>query len=118
MGSVTVNQVSDTPSGNDQLVGRGHEHRTLTSAFKDAQFGRGRLILVGGEAGIGKTTLVEHFVAGVSGATVLTGTCYDATSAPPYAPWQEAFSSVRVEDYAEPAVPHWLDEEQLSSLKD
>jgi DNA-binding CsgD family transcriptional regulator/tetratricopeptide (TPR) repeat protein len=115
---VAVSEMDDRQTSMTQPIGRDHEQRVLTSAFESARSGHGRLILIGGEAGIGKTTLVEHFVAGTSGATVLTGTCYDVTSVLPYAPWRDALSSVRGEDHAMPSSLHWLDAEHLPSLSD
>lgn len=51
--------------------------------------GRGRLVIIGGEAGIGKTTLALDvlYEGRMKGAMVLTGHCHDLSTTPPYAPW-------------------------------
>ncbi|HEX2115011.1 MAG TPA: AAA family ATPase, partial [Alphaproteobacteria bacterium] len=46
-----------------ELLERDHDLRTLARALDEASAGHGRIVLVGGEAGIGKTAFVEHFVA-------------------------------------------------------
>ncbi len=46
----------------EELVGRDVEQEELRSALQAAADGRGGLLLVGGEAGVGKTRLVEHVV--------------------------------------------------------
>ncbi len=71
------------------LVGRDRELGVLHEQFVAALAGEGRLVLVGGEAGIGKTALVETLgrEAEAQGALVLTGRCYDLTQTPPYGPW-------------------------------
>ena len=57
--------------------------------------GRGRLVLLGGEAGIGKTTLARDLAAEAAarGVRVLTGACYDLTNTPPYGPWLDLFDA-------------------------
>jgi serine/threonine protein kinase/tetratricopeptide (TPR) repeat protein len=47
------------------LHGRDAELATLRALYEDAQSGKGRVLLVEGEAGIGKTRLVDEFVAGL-----------------------------------------------------
>jgi DNA-binding CsgD family transcriptional regulator len=76
------------------LVGRQGELAALRAALNDARAGRGGLVLIGGEAGIGKTTLAEAILAEASGhgALVLVGRCYDLTETPPYGPWRELFA--------------------------
>ena len=75
------------------LVGRGAEEARLDAALEAAVAGRGTTVIVGGEAGIGKTRLVGRMVATARerGATVLSGACLAAGSgAIPYAPFVEA----------------------------
>src|SRR5438552_1184590 len=79
-----------TPS----IVGRDREQAILHDALDAALTGRGGLVLVGGEAGIGKTTLAEALCQEASerGALVLVGRCYDLSETPPYGPWADAFA--------------------------
>ena len=75
------------------LVGREREIASLRAHLDAALAGHGRLVLVSGEAGIGKTALAEQLCAEASehGALVLVGRCYDLTETPPYGPWIELF---------------------------
>ncbi len=75
------------------LVGRERERATLREALDAALVGHGSLVLIGGEAGIGKTALAECLVAEVTaqGVRVLVGRCYDLSDTPPYGPWVELF---------------------------
>ena len=58
------------------LLEREEPLNLLRSAFERAASGEGRLVLVGGEAGVGKTALVGSFLAEVAGrARVLVGAC-------------------------------------------
>ncbi len=76
------------------LVGRAHELVALRDAFAAALAGRGALVLIGGEAGIGKTALAEVLLAKTAGrgALALVGRCYDLSETPPYGPWVEALA--------------------------
>ncbi len=59
-----------------ELLERESELQMLAAAFDDAAAGRGRIALVSGEAGIGKTSFVDRFVAARSPATrILKGNC-------------------------------------------
>ena len=75
------------------LIGRGAEEARLDAALGAAVAGLGSTVIVGGEAGIGKTRLVGLVAATARGrgATVLSGACLPAGSgAIPYAPFVEA----------------------------
>jgi DNA-binding NarL/FixJ family response regulator len=56
----------------DEFVGRERECALLASPVAEALAGEGSLILLSGEAGVGKTTLVQRVLTG-SGLTVLEG---------------------------------------------
>ncbi|MHB8647529.1 MAG: ATP-binding protein [Thermomicrobiales bacterium] len=75
------------------LVGREREQSVLRAHLAAALAGRGSLVLIGGEAGIGKTALVETLCqdATARGALVLVGHCFDLTETPPYGPFVELF---------------------------
>jgi predicted ATPase len=65
----------------------------LDHLLGEAAAGRGRLVLVQGEAGIGKTTVVNSFTAGRSGR-VLWGTCDPVVPPRPLAPIADIASQV------------------------
>lgn len=71
------------------LVGRDGELATLTAMLTEAVAGRGDLVLLAGEPGVGKTRLAEEIaeIAAQRGALVLTGRCYEAAAAIPYTPF-------------------------------
>ncbi len=74
--------------------GRDRELGILRQRLIAACAGSGGLVLIGGEAGVGKTALVETLCVGAQehGALVLVGRCYDLSETPPYGPWTEALS--------------------------
>ncbi len=74
------------------LVGREHEAGQLRDALHDARLGRGTVLLVEGEAGMGKTTLVDRvLVQGADDpAAVMVGLCSPTTAASPLRPWEQA----------------------------
>jgi eukaryotic-like serine/threonine-protein kinase len=71
------------------FVGRHDELVELRAGLEDAVTGRGRFFLVVGEAGIGKTRLVEELAreAAERGHLVLWGRCWEGEGAAPYWPW-------------------------------
>jgi DNA-binding SARP family transcriptional activator len=74
------------------FVGRERELAELTAGLDDAFAGRGRLFLVAGQPGIGKSRLADELAAAarVRGAEVLVGRCWEAGGAPAYWPWVQA----------------------------
>ena len=76
------------------FVGREAELTVLRGYWAEAVAGRGRLALVAGEPGIGKTRLTGELAAhaGRHGAAVLHGSAPDGDWAPPFAPWSEALA--------------------------
>jgi class 3 adenylate cyclase/tetratricopeptide (TPR) repeat protein len=69
-------------------VGRPRERARLLQAAERARDGAGSLVLIGGEAGVGKSRLVQETAdeARRLGMNVFTGHCVDQQGAPPYLP--------------------------------
>jgi DNA-binding NtrC family response regulator len=65
-------------------VGRERELERLCQLWREVQAGGGRVALVSGEAGMGKSRLIEELKHRLAGAVRLEGACRDA--APPYQP--------------------------------
>ncbi|HET7727081.1 MAG TPA: AAA family ATPase [Candidatus Limnocylindrales bacterium] len=78
------------------FVGRAGELARLRAAYMAACAGRGTGVLLGGEAGVGKTRLIEAFTDAVRDeATVLIGACLEfAETGPPYGPFVEALRTL------------------------
>src|SRR5262245_5804388 len=71
------------------FVGREEELRLLEGEFREAAAGGGRLVTVVGDAGIGKTRVVEEFLARMSlpPGRAVWGQCPEQAGAPAYWPW-------------------------------
>src|SRR2546427_9215728 len=71
------------------FIGRRGELAELRAGLEDAVTGRGRFLLIVGEAGIGKTRLVEELAreAAERGGLAFWGRCWEGEGAPPYWPW-------------------------------
>ena len=77
------------------FVGREMELSNLRRLLNEAIRGSGTLVMVAGEAGIGKTRFLNELLAeaGQSGALALTGHCYEMEGASPYVPFVEALEN-------------------------
>jgi DNA-binding SARP family transcriptional activator len=74
------------------FVGREAELAELLGGLEDALAQRGRLFLLVGEPGIGKSRLAEELIRRARGrrVQVLIGRCWEAGGAPAYWPWVQA----------------------------
>jgi DNA-binding SARP family transcriptional activator len=77
------------------LVGRDCELESLAQAWRTARLGTGGVVIVHGEAGIGKTRLVAELteLAGHTGGLTALGAT-SSIGSPPYGPWAELASSL------------------------
>ncbi|HLH28550.1 MAG TPA: AAA family ATPase, partial [Acidimicrobiales bacterium] len=84
-----VEQLLSESVSSGTFVGREEEVERLRTAFEKAAAGRGHLVLLEGEAGIGKTRIANELAtyAASRGAEVLVGRCYEGGGAPAYWPW-------------------------------
>jgi len=62
------------------LVGRRVELSVLRAAYEGARAGRARLVRVRGDAGMGKTSLIDAFVDELDDAVVLRGPCFECAT--------------------------------------
>jgi DNA-binding SARP family transcriptional activator len=81
-----------TGESSSAFVGREAELTELGYGLEAAVAGRGRLVLVSGEPGAGKSRLAEELTrdADARGLRILTGRCWEAGGAPAYWPWVQA----------------------------
>jgi DNA-binding CsgD family transcriptional regulator/tetratricopeptide (TPR) repeat protein len=106
------------------IVGRNRELNTLSQALDLATHGSGCLVLLAGEAGVGKTTLVNALIsiAEARGFDILIGHSFDVEHTPPYGPWIEIFRRLppRADPSTLPSIMHapdgWTDANSPSEL--
>jgi ATP/maltotriose-dependent transcriptional regulator MalT len=78
-----------------ELLERGDALDALAAAYTSAERGEGRVVFVSGEAGMGKTSLVRRFAAGLDPRSrVLVGTCDDLSIPRPLGPFRDFAGSV------------------------
>src|SRR6266545_6490621 len=90
------------------FVGRQQEMAALQVAVEAVLAGQGRIVLLAGEPGIGKTRLAQELAsyAQQRGARVLEGHCYEGEGVPPFWPWVQLIRS-----YVQACDPQTLREE-------
>ncbi len=96
-------------------MGRQRELAELRAALDDAIGGHGRLAMLVGEPGIGKTRAAQELAshAETLGVQVLWGRCYEEQGAPPYWPWLQVLRS-----YVQNQAPKQLKAEMGSGAAD
>ena len=84
--------------GNDPYVGHSGDLEEVAGLLRSAGQGRGAVLLVSGDAGMGKTRFAEEstHIAEGTGLAVCWGQCVETEGAPPYLPWTQAFRQLSV----------------------
>jgi DNA-binding SARP family transcriptional activator/tetratricopeptide (TPR) repeat protein len=79
------------PAARAALYGRGEPVRRLTALWRAAAAGAGQVLVLTGEAGIGKTSLLAELVhrAGLAGGRTAVGAASDVVGETPFAVWLE-----------------------------
>jgi tetratricopeptide (TPR) repeat protein len=97
-------------AGAQQLVGRDREIASIDRAIGDLQAGRGQVIMLAGEAGIGKSALARYAADSARQASipVYRGFAWEAGGAPAYWPWTQLLSSLVEEQMVDFAAPTGL----------
>ena len=82
------------------LVGRDVERRKLRRALKSTCTGTGRVVLLGGDAGIGKSALIADLAAHANAHDIAVhiGYCINSDTPAAYGPWIELTSVARLSE--------------------
>src|SRR5437899_920873 len=90
----------DRPFVCQKIIGRVHERAGLRELVEQAKGGRGQVVILAGEAGIGKSRLVAETraVATAEGFLVLQGSCFPTDRNCPYAPLLDLLRSFLATD--------------------
>ncbi|MEU1476413.1 AAA family ATPase [Streptomyces sp. NPDC005760] len=109
----------ETRSVSPVFVGRAEELNSLNEALSRAAAGEPQALLLGGEAGVGKTRLVEEFATAAcrQGAVVALGGCVEiGADGLPFAPFSTALRALRRALPDELAAAAAGQEEELARL--
>lgn len=81
-------------AGRLPLIGREEEVAQLRSAIDAALSGEPRVVLLAGEAGIGKTRLLDEAMRMMADGVTALGRCVDERGLPPFLPWIDALADL------------------------
>lgn len=92
------------------LIGREAQWQKLTEAWSTARRGEGRVVLIQGEMGIGKSRLADEFLRWIvaEGGTVLRGRSYDGRAGVPFEPVAGALHDALAAPGLAGTSPEWL----------
>jgi DNA-binding SARP family transcriptional activator len=109
---VTDEWYARAPSFESSLIARDEEWATLVKAWKAMNRGTGRVVLIEGEAGVGKSRLAEEFARWIvaQGGSVLRGHGYDVRAGIPYEPVVEILRDALGAPGLAGTAPEWLTE--------
>jgi DNA-binding winged helix-turn-helix (wHTH) protein len=105
---------SPTPAASTSMIARADPLERLRAAWQRAGAGMRQVVWVAGEAGVGKTTLIEHFMAEVGEVHCAHGQCVEQHGAgEPYLPVLEALTALcrrdaALADLVRAVAPTWL----------
>jgi DNA-binding winged helix-turn-helix (wHTH) protein len=89
-----IEALTGTPQSSS-FIGRVDAVARLRRAWSQANGGQRAIVWVAGEPGIGKTTLIEQFVAGIGGVAFARGQCVEHYgTGEPYLPMLEALAEL------------------------
>ncbi|HXV42538.1 MAG TPA: AAA family ATPase, partial [Anaerolineae bacterium] len=88
------------------LIGREKQLQLLQACWAEARAGRGQLVLISGEPGIGKSSLASHAVAQFNPPVLLIGRCQEREGSAAYHPFSEMLRG-----YFATVPPELLDQE-------
>lgn len=105
--SVRTDQWKDRP-----FVGRGKEYQVLYEGWEGCQRGAARHVLITGESGVGKSTLVERLTtaAGLQGAVTARVQCHEVEKEIPYGAIGGLIGQLLELQGATAVAPEWLSE--------
>ena len=111
---VTAVAAQSHTAQSSSFVGRAEALSRLRASWDLACRGKRTIVWVAGEPGIGKTTLIEHFIAGLGDVLCIRGQCVDQYgTGEPYLPVLEALSELcRIDGTLVPLLraiaPTWI----------
>ncbi len=95
----------------EAMIGRQEQLQTLQTVWEEVKIGRGQLVFITGEPGIGKTSLAQQVAVQSKAPVLLIGHCQELNSAPAYHPFIEALKI-----YFAMAPPEFFDEQAHQQL--